>query len=61
MTIEELLKSPDKDVRLTVGRKWLVWDTDEWSVYEDVFRKRDALLIHSGNSLDEALEILVKE
>lgn len=39
MTIKQALQSQTKDIRVTYGDRWLVWNGKEWVVYE---RKRHA-------------------
>lgn len=59
-SIEQLLKSEDHNARLSVGGKWLVWDTRLWAVYEDKPRKRYGVPIIETESIEEALKELEK-
>jgi hypothetical protein len=65
MTIEEFLKSPDNNVRVSIGNTWLYWEylnslTNEgqWVVLDrPPYAKRNRTL-YNGDNLDEALRML---
>ena len=63
--IEEFLRLPDIDARLTNGDKWLVWQDNssvgEWVVYSHVPYQRGVTIEYQGEDLAEALKALKGE
>ena len=57
MTVEDFLKNPDFNARLSCGSKWLSWQ-DEWIVCERSYGKKVTRYLYEGTNLSEALEIL---
>jgi len=57
MTIEELLKNKELDVRLTSGTKWLVWYLEQWAVFDRPYGKKINRCAYSGDNLEEALNV----
>ncbi len=60
MTIEEALKSGSEDIRLTNGRKWMIWNLDSksWEVYQQY---RGVKMLGSSEYVSIALTILMKD
>lgn len=58
MTISEAMQSPEFDLRLSCGDRWLVFDGEGWSVYEQKRRQR-VRLVHLTDDEDKAVSILV--
>jgi uncharacterized protein YkwD len=58
MTLEGVLK--EHDGRLTVGRRWLVWNEGYWIVMEQKHGQR-VKMVDETRVLGEALKVLVAE
>jgi hypothetical protein len=60
MTIESVLRNHD-GVRLTFGRRWLIWDDmDGWTVYQKEYGAHKTTCIYRGQIQDEAVAVLIK-
>jgi hypothetical protein len=59
--LEQVLKQTNS--RLSIGNKWLVWSItfNEWVVLEHKYYAHTNTTLYSGQSLDQALESLLKE
>ena len=69
MKILDALKS-EGDVRLTNKGRWLYWQPDDiprcagdgkWVVRKQEYRKRNTTVSYFGQSLDEAVKVLLAE
>ncbi len=60
MTILQLLQS-DASVRITLGKRWLVFNenTNEWQVYEHQYRRRNAIIVITTRDEQEAVAYLL--
>jgi len=58
MTIEELLKNKDLDIRVTNGTKWLAWYLEQWVVSDRPYGKKNNRCVYSGDNIEEALNAL---
>ena len=59
MDIETLLQ--DTDARVNLRNRWLTGDRGEWAVYGLNRHARLVKILYSGNSLDEAIKILLRQ
>jgi uncharacterized protein YlzI (FlbEa/FlbD family) len=61
--VEEFLKLPDIDARLTNGNKWLVWNSafNEWVVYSHRLYQRQSTIEYQGEFIYLALKALKGE
>ena len=57
MTIIEALKREDKNVRLSYGDRWLIWDEtiDNWVVYERKYAAKSTKIFYSGDNEGDAV------
>ena len=55
MTIMEAIKQ--REVRVSNGQKFLLWDTDEWAVNE--WRGRNLICLYRDYSEEEAVKVLL--
>ncbi len=64
MNIYEALKSKSEDIRLTndAENRWLVWDIGigQWTVWQRKRYERQSGCLYHGNSVDDAVEILLR-
>ena len=59
MNLEELLKSDNVNVRVSVDNKWLVWYGEEWVVFSHSYGAKLNDVLYRGQSLERAIvEIL---
>ena len=62
MTLEELLKSRHIPTRLSIGMyRWLEWDCKLWVASERRVGLHFSEVLYRGDSLEAAIEALVKE
>ncbi len=61
MEIVTALKATN--IRITDANKWLFWNdsSEEWSVYTRRYKARQNTVLYSGSSLEEAIDVLIKE
>jgi len=62
LTLENILIG-ETGSRLCAYDRWLVWNeyNEAWEVYESSYRRSTGKIRYSGKSLDEAMQILIKE
>lgn len=60
MSLIEALQNEDySTIRVVYGYRWLVWDRNGWTVYEQARRKRAIEVICTGDE-DQAVNELLK-
>ena len=59
MDIETLLQ--DTDARVNLRNRWLTGDRGEWAVYGHKWHAKRTVILYSGDSLDEAIKILLRQ
>ncbi len=47
--------------RLSYDNKWLVWDIDNWVVYQHPYAAKKVRCLYRGINIDKALEILKED
>lgn len=58
MSMVSMLKSKEKDFRLTSGKAWLVWDVHEWVVYSRGYMQKKTRELCRVDDLEMALKTL---
>jgi hypothetical protein len=59
--IEETMKSSDSDIRLSRGRKWMVWMNNNWIVFEHKYDAKKVITLYEGDSVREAIKVLMSD
>lgn len=63
ITIVEALKKEDKNLRISNGNKWMVWDSlfKEWVVYKHEYGKKKSVCLISTSVEEIAVQKLLED